>query len=270
MICEYCGRENPQRSGNCISCGAPLEYSVKSTPPAPPPPEKEQLATASLVLGLSSLGCLITAIPGLITGILALQRINRSQGRLTGKGMTTVGLVMSGVMLLVLPVVLIFGTVLFPVFGKARGLARMSACTSSAKQLSYAALMYASDWDGHLPLANSWSDDLLPYVEDIHAMGCADAPRLKSAFAYNRNLSGKNLNEITNRGNLVMFFESDRDWNGSGDIGAVLQTPRHRDRVTAAFADGSMKMSTSRELANREWMPVMAPPTPQSSPKSSH
>ena len=53
-------------------------------------------AIASLVLGLAS--CVLvcfTAIPGLILGIMGLGDINRSQGRIGGKGLAIFGIVLS-------------------------------------------------------------------------------------------------------------------------------------------------------------------------------
>ncbi|MFO7899880.1 MAG: DUF4190 domain-containing protein [Planctomycetota bacterium] len=67
---------------------------------APPPPLPEQktsgLAVAALVLGIASvLTCGVASIPGLIVGIIALVKINNSQGRLSGQGMAIAGTVLS-------------------------------------------------------------------------------------------------------------------------------------------------------------------------------
>ena len=49
----------------------------------------------SLILGFLSFGCgLLTAIPAVILGLLGLRDINRSEGRLTGKGMAVSGIVL--------------------------------------------------------------------------------------------------------------------------------------------------------------------------------
>lgn len=60
------------------------------------------LAIWSFVLGL--FGFLwIPAVPGLILGIIALQRIRGSKGKLGGKGLAIAGLVLSGLALIVAP-----------------------------------------------------------------------------------------------------------------------------------------------------------------------
>jgi hypothetical protein len=62
------------------------------------------LAIASLACGIASVGALlvcfvasIAAIPGLITGSLALGRIRRSNGMETGRGMAIAGIITSSV-----------------------------------------------------------------------------------------------------------------------------------------------------------------------------
>jgi len=61
------------------------------------------MAIASLVLGLLGLSCGLTAIPGLILGIVGLRRINRSGGQLGGSGFAIAGICVSaGVLLLAL------------------------------------------------------------------------------------------------------------------------------------------------------------------------
>ncbi len=58
--------------------------------------ERSGKATASLVLGILSF-CfwILAAIPGLILGIVALNEIGKSQGRLSGQGMAVGGIVLN-------------------------------------------------------------------------------------------------------------------------------------------------------------------------------
>ena len=67
---------------------------------APPGPAKTSgVAIASLILGILGF-CGITALVGLILGIVALVKINRSGGRLSGQGLAIAGISVSGFMLL--------------------------------------------------------------------------------------------------------------------------------------------------------------------------
>ena len=73
---------------------APYHSVVNVQPPAPPP-AADSKAVFSLVLGILSLTCLglVAGIPALILGSVARRDIDRSQGRLTGRGMAAFGIV---------------------------------------------------------------------------------------------------------------------------------------------------------------------------------
>ena len=53
-------------------------------------------------------------------------------------------------LLVVIAIIAILAAVLFPVFARARGKAKQTACASNMKQLGTAFLMYADDWNGVL------------------------------------------------------------------------------------------------------------------------
>jgi hypothetical protein len=73
---------------------------------AAPYPSTSGKAIASLVLGLLSLlFCLLTGIPAIILGALAISSINRSRGELTGKGMAVAGICLGGVSVLFIPII---------------------------------------------------------------------------------------------------------------------------------------------------------------------
>ena len=65
--------------------------------------------------------------------------------RTTSKGFTLIEL------LVVIAIIAILAAILFPVFARARAKAQQTACLSNVKQLTLAVLMYAEDYDQHLP-----------------------------------------------------------------------------------------------------------------------
>lgn len=66
------------------------------TPPdVPTPPTTSGKAIASLILGLFSFCTVVTGILGILFGLLGLRDINRSQGRVSGKGLAISGLILS-------------------------------------------------------------------------------------------------------------------------------------------------------------------------------
>lgn len=52
-------------------------------------------------------------------------------------------------LLVVIAIIAILAAILFPVFARARAKAQQTACLSNMRQIGTAALMYATDWDGH-------------------------------------------------------------------------------------------------------------------------
>jgi len=147
MYCPKCRTENPDQAKFCSACGAVLTPA----PPAPPEspesimPKTSGLAIAALVLGLLSilLGFL-TGLPAIILGIIALVKIEKSGGRITGKGFAVTGIVV--------PVFSIALTmlILLPVLSRTRAQAKRAVCSSNLRQLSLAWTIYADDYDDHI------------------------------------------------------------------------------------------------------------------------
>lgn len=75
--------------------GAPPIAPIHSQPYREPP-KTSGMAIASLVLGVCGFFCSIfTSIPGLILGFIGLNKINKSDGQVTGKGLAIAGICLS-------------------------------------------------------------------------------------------------------------------------------------------------------------------------------
>src|SRR5204862_6955954 len=77
-------------------------------------------------------------------------------------------------LLVVIAIIAILAAILFPVFAQAREKARSITCTSNLKQLSFAWLMYAQDYDETLPMTAQklpngaqvfWQSVVEPYIK---------------------------------------------------------------------------------------------------------
>src|SRR5215469_9258180 len=72
-----------------------FKFMDQTSPPPVPQEKTSQLAVWSLTLGILSLTCcsIISAVPGVICGHTAINRINSSNGGLGGKGLAIAGLI---------------------------------------------------------------------------------------------------------------------------------------------------------------------------------
>jgi hypothetical protein len=127
--------------------------ALGAPPPLPAAPAEAKtsgMAITSLVLGILGF-CGITALVGLILGIVALVKINRSGGRLSGRGLAIAGIGVSGFMLLFsLP---IMAALTLPALARAKQKAQRIHCVNNMKQLGLAVKVYAADHNSRLPPA---------------------------------------------------------------------------------------------------------------------
>lgn len=230
--------------------GTPAAVPAPSPPVAGALPQTSGLAIASLVLGLLGF-CGVTALVGLILGIVALVKINRSQGRLTGNGFAIGGICASGFMLLfALP---IFAALLLPALARARERAQTINCVSNVKQLALAARVYAVDHGDTFPSAANWCDAIQSQAASPGIFQCPADPGLRCAFAYNRNVDGRKDNEVNPR--TVLFFESRAGWNAAGGPELFAPHKHSRTRIVVGFADGSVQQLPRSQLDSLRWEP---------------
>lgn len=230
---------------------------VPSTAPRPfvassPPAKTSGLAITSLVLGVLGLPtCGITALFGLILGIIAMIRVNKSNGALGGHGIALAGTIVSGVFLLFIPVQ---AALLLPALAKAKQRAQTIQCVNNMRQLALGTRMYSQEHGNHFPPAATWCDALKPEVGGDKVFRCpAGGPDDRCDYAYNSKLDGIEDNNISPR--TVLFFETDPGWNVSGGAELMLGKSRHGRTYVVAFADGHIEQLTAVHLAELRWNP---------------
>jgi len=223
-------------------------------PPASAPTRTSGLAISSLVLGiLGVFSCGLTALVGLILGIVGLTKIKKSEGRLSGSGLAIAGIVVSGIFLLMLP---LFAAMLLPALAKAKAKAQAIQCLNNAKQISLGIMMVTDANTNICPEAATWCDDVLPEVGANTIFLCsAGDPNDRCHFALNQQLAGKDITEVKNPATTVMIFESDGGWNLNGGSELLLREPRHNQKLIVGFVDGHVEMLATSQLAQLNWAP---------------
>jgi hypothetical protein len=137
------------------------------------PPRTSGKAVGALVLGLLSL-CLLgvlAGVPAIILGAMGAREVDRSRGRVGGKGMAVVGMVLGGISV----VTTLLALLLIPAVWKVREAAARVQSHNNLHQIGFAMINDAETNNGRLvapaicdkngkPLL-SWRVALLPYLE---------------------------------------------------------------------------------------------------------
>ncbi len=208
------------------------------------------LAIASLVLGVLGM-CGITALVGLVLGIISLVKINRSGGRLSGHGLAIAGICVSGFM--VIASIPIMATLTVPAVVRAMQRAQTISCVNNMKQLGLAVKVYALNHKDQFPPAATWCDAIQDNVGSTKAFECPTEHGHRCAYAFNAKLDGKKQSEVDPR--TVMLFESEAGWNGSGSAGKLKPHQHSSLTVRVLLADGAVVETSRAQLDTLRWNP---------------
>jgi prepilin-type processing-associated H-X9-DG protein len=197
------------------------------------------------------ISCGVTALIGLILGIIALVKIKKSQGALGGGGLALAGIIVSAVFILMIPV---FAAMLLPALARADQKAQAINCVNNVKQLTLAVRLYAADNKDHYPAATFWCDSLRPYVGTTNTFHCPkDFSEGLCSYAFNVQAGGVETGKISPE--TVVIFEAASGWNLSGGPGLILANPRHGRMLVVGFADGHVEQVPASRLSQLRWNP---------------
>jgi len=215
-------------------------------------PQNCGLATWALVCGALGMVTCVTAPVGLVLGFLAHTRIRSSNGRLTGSGLATTGIVLSLIAIL-LGVVAIPAAILLPALAKAKQKAQRIQCMNNLKQLSLAVRIYSTESKEVFPSPETWCDRIRQLAGSEKVFQCPVVPSQRCGYAFNAKLEGKTANDIDPQ--TVLIFESDAGWNAHGGPELLRKASRHGHVFLVAFADGHVEAVTENRLRDLRWDP---------------
>jgi type IV pilus assembly protein PilA len=158
MVCANCGATLSSRLSFCTNCGAaipapgtpaPVRPAAPIASPAAPAgaaadsPRPDVKAIFSLILGILALVpfSILAGIPAIVLGHISKSSVRDSQGRLTGSGMATAGLVMG-----YLSIFLLIAAIAIPNLIRARMAPGESPSIGSVRTINTAQVTYATTY----------------------------------------------------------------------------------------------------------------------------
>lgn len=243
MKCPKCGTQNLDDAQSCRSCACVLAGT--STTTGSQPAKTSGLAVAALVLAiLTPFICLLTFLPALVCGIMALVSINKSAGRLKGKGLAVAGITISA---LALPIHM---TILTPALHTVRQLQESLVCGTNMTGIASAISMYASD-TGAFPTTSKWCDLLIEnqYIDESQ-LRCPAAPEGRCSYAINSNIEQLGAAAPPD---MVLLFETGPGWNQSGGPEILTTENHYGDGCNVAFVDTQVRFVAPREIKFLMW-----------------
>lgn len=255
MFCPYCGANNPENAQTCASCGTPLVRQPQAPQYRPPTAQVRTSPMAIWSLVLAILGCLtcITAIPGLILGILGYKQANDRPQEFSGKGLAAAGIVVS-------VIALIFGTIglisALKYFPEAKEQAFSMVSQNNVRELCQAISAYSQDYDGKFPPAATWCDATKKYASNDSIYIDPAALTKRSGYGFNSALGGISESDVASPAETVMIFESDNGWNANGGPEAMIRTPRYDKGFDIGYVDRHVSLVGESDVSKLIWKPT--------------
>jgi len=199
MLCPKCGRENPDDARMCSACNCELPavstegekvsvrisaFAVASFALVILTPVAFPMAIAMRAQIIAYAGFILATL-ALVLGIVGLIQIERSAGRLAGRGFAVIGITIPAVF---------FCLIFLPrIFLRPRSVAYRMVCGSNLAGIGKAMLIYANDYDDKLPRAggpgtiwqpeiNNWQAGDRFAAYDLHADGTGGAASISASF----------------------------------------------------------------------------------------
>jgi len=231
---------------------------MSTVPPAAPATEARtsRYAIASLVCGIVG-PCTVglASVAGIILGIVGLVKIKANPAAMKGHGLAIAGIVVSGVGILILPVLAMLAAILMPAFFGAREMAYSASSANNVKQLCMTAQQYALSNRQKLPPADTWPEVFQQQV-GLSPQVMTDPADEKGSrsYAMNAALAGGTL-AVPDPARTVLFFECRPGAPPSGGPELLPEEPRHARRYVIGFLDGHVESVPPENISGLIWEP---------------
>jgi len=211
------------------------------------------MAITSLILGICGIfTCGLSAIVGLVLGIVGLRSIRKSQGWLKGAGLAIAGIAVSGTALLMIPFVMgITGTA----FYNARKTAKEYLSMNNARHLCLAVNLYCDENDGSFPPVDNWPVALNEYIGDEKILTSPFAPEAGRIWVMNKNLDGRKIRDIKQPVRTVLIFEARFNSPPAGGRELLTEKPGTIRGQVVGFVDGHAELVRYDRLDDLIWIP---------------
>ena len=218
------------------------------------PAKTSGLAIASLILAVCGFfTCGLTAVIGLILGIVALCAIRKRAEQLKGQGLAIAGVVVSAICIVIIPLLTLMMAILMPALTNVKMHAQTTVSQTYAKQICLAMIMYCDENDGRFPPADNWPAALA--LRDTKILESPFAPHTGRAWAMNRHLDGLKLRDIRELGRTVLIFEIEPGGPPAGGKEILPNTPQGRRGYVFGFPDGHTELVRPENLDSLIWIP---------------
>ena len=242
--CPKCGKENIYNAPVCPSCNCILTSPQPATPP--PQAKTSGLAITSLILAILGIFTFcLTALPAIIFGIIALVKIQKSNGLLKGRGLAITGIILPPITVILLMALLI------PAFRYTRPVVYRMVCAENMSALGKAMAIYANDNKDKYPASSQWCD-LLSTQTDIcpKMFQCKGGGQGRCHYAMNKNIEKLGPNSPLD---MVLLFETKGGWNQAGGR-ELLTTENHPGQgCNVLFIDGYVEFVKSEKIPHLRW-----------------
>lgn len=215
------------------------------------------LAIASLVLAICGIfTCGLTAIVGLILGIVGLVAIKKNAQQLKGRGLAIAGIVVSAISIIVIPFIAIIMALLMPALTRVQMQGKRMVSLNNARQICLAMHLYYDDNDGRFPPADNWPAALKEYIGNEKILESPFAPHTGRAYAMNANLEGRKIRDIKQPHRTVLIFEVEPGSPPAGGRELLPERPRGRRGYVIGFLDGHTELVRPEKLDDLIWIPA--------------